>query len=85
MKGSLGEEVEMTDTNNGRREETPEQKRAWLEWFERQQANYFWCLGQPDILERYAGQVVILHEHVILGSGTGSQEALEDARQRAEA
>jgi hypothetical protein len=82
--GFDGKEGEMSDTDNGRREETAEEKRAWLEWFERQKADYFWCLNQIDVLDRYSGQVVVLHNRVILGSGHGAQEALDDARKRAD-
>jgi hypothetical protein len=75
----------MSDTENGRREETAEQKRAWLEWFERQKADYFWCLNQVDLRERYAGQVVMMHRRVVLGSGASVAEARDEAKRCLEA
>jgi hypothetical protein len=75
----------MPDVNNGRPQETDQQKRAWSEWFQRYQADYLWCLNQRDLRERYAGQVVILHNRVVLGSGYSGAEARADARQRLEA
>jgi hypothetical protein len=64
--------------------ETPEQKRAFAEWFQRQQADYFWCMAQLEIRERYRGQVVVLHQRRVLGSGADHVEALADARGRVE-
>jgi hypothetical protein len=72
----------MSDPTNGRKQETPEQKRKFVEWFLKQQEDYFWCLNQLDIRERYRGQIVVLHNRQIIGSGPGSVEARENARQR---
>jgi hypothetical protein len=75
----------MAKSSNGQPKMTPEQRKAFLEWFHRQQEDYFWCLNQLDICERYRGQVVVLHDRKILGSGIGGREAKEDALQRLEA
>jgi hypothetical protein len=40
---------------------------------------------QPENIARYRGQVVVLHNRVVLGSGAGHVEAMADARRRAEA
>src|ERR1700730_2937858 len=74
----------MSQPNNGEHQDTPEQKRAFVEWFHKQKDDYFWCLNQPDVLERYAGQVVVLHNRVVLGSGPGHLQAKEDARRQVE-
>jgi hypothetical protein len=57
--------------------ETPWLAQHWQDWQ--------WCMGQADILRDYAGQVIVLHERQVLGSGQGHLEALEDAQQRVEA
>jgi hypothetical protein len=75
----------MSESKNGKHEETPEQKRAFVEWFLKQQADYFWCLNQLDILERYPGQIVVLHDRKVIGSGAGTVEAREDAKRQVEA
>jgi hypothetical protein len=64
--------------------ETPEQKSAFVEWFQHQQADYFWCMAQQEIRERYRAQVVVLHQRRVLGSGPDHVEALADARTRVE-
>jgi hypothetical protein len=46
---------------------------------------YVWFVRQPENIARYRGQVVILHHRVVLGSGAGHLEAMEDARRRAAA
>jgi len=46
---------------------------------------YAWFVRQQENIDRYRGQVVALHNRVVLGSGAGHLEALEDARRRAEA
>ncbi len=72
----------MAETSNGQHRESPAQKRAFVEWFLKQQEDYFWCLNQLDIRERYRGQIVVLHNRQILGHGPGSVEARENARER---
>ena len=62
--------------------ESAEDKKAWVEWFEKQKADYIWCLRQPEIVARYQGQVLVLHERNILGSGRDSLQALHDAQER---
>ena len=52
-------------------------------WLKRMEADAGWFLTQPEHLERYQGLVVVLHNRVVLGSGPGHREAMEDARQRA--
>ncbi len=56
---------------------------AFNDWFRRKQEEFFWCLRQPRIVNMYAGQVVVVHDRVILGNGPNSGEALEDARKKA--
>jgi hypothetical protein len=43
-------------------------------------ADYDWFLSRQDARERFAGQVVILHQRRIVGSGGDYWEALEDFR-----
>src|SRR5262245_30198478 len=64
--------------------ETPEQKKEFVEWFQHEQADYFWCMAQLDVRERYGDQVVDLHQRQVIGSGPGHVEALADARTRVE-
>jgi hypothetical protein len=56
---------------------------ALAEWLAKQQAEYLWCLAQPEIMDAYPGRVVVVHNRTIMGSGRDHLEALEDARQRA--
>src|SRR5205807_1083015 len=57
--------VIMPEENNSRHEETPEQKRSWAQWFERFRADYLWCLNQFDLRQRFADQMVILHDRQV--------------------
>src|SRR5262245_18870743 len=43
-------------------------------------ADYDWCLRDPDIQQRYAGQVVAASHGRILGSGKNHVEALQAAQ-----
>jgi hypothetical protein len=53
-----------------------------LGW-EQAEADYDWCLSQPpEVLRPYAGQVIVVHQRTILGSGVDHREALENARQQ---
>jgi hypothetical protein len=63
----------------------PEQKSSETPWLAQHWQDWRWCMGQANILRDYAGQVIVLHERQVLGSGQGHLEALEDARQRVEA
>ncbi|HKI30520.1 MAG TPA: hypothetical protein VKA46_01415 [Gemmataceae bacterium] len=47
--------------------------------------DYAWFMRQPGNIARYAGQVVLLRHHTVLGSGADHRQAFEDARRRAEA
>jgi hypothetical protein len=62
--------------------EPAEDTKAWVAWFEKQSADYNWCLSQPEILDRYRGQVLVVQERNILGSGRDSLQALHDAQER---
>jgi hypothetical protein len=44
---------------------------------------YAWCLSQPDLVEKYKGQVVLLHGRSVVGSGLDALEAWADAQRRA--
>ena len=72
----------MAESGNGTFE-SPEEKRAAAEWQHRQTEDYLWALGQADLSERYRGQVVAMHNRVVLGSGVTGLAAREDARHRA--
>jgi hypothetical protein len=48
-------------------------------------ANYDWFMSQWELRNRYAGQVVILHDRKVLGSGTNYREAEESMRAAAAA
>src|SRR5262245_11051064 len=74
----------MSEESNGCLGPTAEQNRAFLAWFEKQQADGRWCLSQPDILKRYAGRVVVVHNRTILGSGRDDLEARDDAFRQAQ-
>jgi hypothetical protein len=39
-----------------------------------------WALTQDHLVERYGGQVILLHRREVLGSGRNHLEALESAR-----
>src|SRR4051794_6631321 len=44
--------------------------------FDAQQADYFWCVSQPEVLQRYPGMVVVVHRRQVLGAGEAHQLAL---------
>src|SRR5258708_37797759 len=52
------------------------------EWFAKQQADILWFLGQHEVLARYPGQVVVLHNRIVIGSGRDHLEAMADARRQ---
>jgi hypothetical protein len=54
-----------------------------IEEWERCQRNLRWFVSQPENLDRYAGQVVLLGDEEVLGSGRDGLEAVADAQQRA--
>src|SRR4051812_43354057 len=74
----------MADEKNGQTGETPEQKRAFMEWFRRQRDDYFWCLNNKESREKYAGRVVALCGRTVLGSGRDDLEASEDVKRNLE-
>ncbi len=41
-----------------------------------------WALGDLDILNQYAGQIVVVHRRRVWGSGLNHQNALQNARIR---
>jgi hypothetical protein len=78
-------ETIMSDPNEYFRSETPEQRRAFVKWLRQAQEDYLWCLNQHEVLERYPGQVVVLHNRRIIGHGIGTPEARQDAQDKAKA
>src|SRR5689334_16045514 len=54
------------------------------ERFRRACDEYLWWMHNARIRDAYAGQVIIVHNQKILGSGPGSLEALQDAQKKAE-
>ena len=71
----------MSETNNGRRDATIERNPAATECLRKYQEDYFWCLSQADLRQRYASQVVILHERRVIGHGETGAQAREAAHQ----
>jgi hypothetical protein len=45
----------------------------------RQERDWEWCMRQPEILQKYAGQVVVVHRERLVGHGVDHWEALHDA------
>jgi hypothetical protein len=71
----------MSEASNGWGEATIERNPLVAEQLRKFQEDYLWCLNQVDLRERYANQVVILHDRKVIGSGESSAQAREAARQ----
>jgi hypothetical protein len=44
-----------------------------------QDRDWEWCMTQPEILKKYAGQVVVVYREKVWGHGSDHLEALQDA------
>jgi hypothetical protein len=58
---------------------------AYTEWFTRMQGDVTWFLGQAGLVQRYAGNVVLLYHRQVVGRGEDHVQAKEDARRYFEA
>jgi hypothetical protein len=70
----------MSTMSNGPYQESPEERRAAKECILKFKDAFFWLYNQPEVCERYADQVVIVHERQVVGHGASEEEALEAAK-----
>jgi hypothetical protein len=52
---------------------------VYAAWFQRMQGDALWFLGQQELVERYAGSVVVLHNRQVIGRGKNHSQAKDDA------
>jgi hypothetical protein len=52
---------------------------AYAAWFRRMEGDALWFLGQKELVERYTGSVIVLHNRQVIGRGVNHSEAKEDA------
>ncbi len=71
----------MSEAGNGWQEAALERNAAAAESLRKFQEDYLWCLNQVDLRQRYANQVVILHNRTVIGHGESGGQARESARQ----